>query len=121
MAMTAHDHTRRANGSRPGSYPPGSKRPREAPRPERLSSSASSTIQLCPATFVELTGDQERQAIEALAELLVPLLTDPRHRSGDHVTDTVTTAAVMTVDVAPIGHTGDNATGIASGTVDGEP
>ena len=36
-------------------------------------------IHLCPATFVDLSADQERHAIEALAELLVPLLTDP-HR-----------------------------------------
>jgi hypothetical protein len=31
---------------------------------------------LCPATFVELSADQERCAIGALAELLVPLLGD---------------------------------------------
>jgi len=36
-------------------------------------------IHLCPATFVDLSADQERHAVEALAELLVPLLTDP-HR-----------------------------------------
>jgi len=121
MAMTAPDHTPRANGTRPGSHPPGSKRPKEAPRPERLSSSPeSSTIHLCPATFVELTGDQERHAIEALAELLVPLLTSPRRgladRSGNDVAD-----PVMTVDVTAIGHTGDDATGVTRETVDGEP
>jgi len=121
MTMTAPDGARRANGTGPGSYPPGSKRPKEAPRPERLSSSPeSSTIRLCPATFVELTGDQERQAIETLAELLVPLLTDPCHRSGDHVANAVADH-VMTVDVAPIGHTGDDATGVTRETVDGEP
>jgi len=107
MTMTAPDRTRRANGTGPGSYPPGSKRPKEAPRPERLSSSPeSSTIHLCPATFVDLTGDQERHAIKALAELLVPLL--------------ISVAARSTL-VTAIGHTGDNATGVTPGTVDGEP
>jgi hypothetical protein len=33
---------------------------------------------LCPTTFVEISADQERHAIEALAELLVPFLTGPR-------------------------------------------
>jgi hypothetical protein len=36
-------------------------------------------IHLCPTTFVDLSADQLQHAIEALAELLVPLLTDP-HR-----------------------------------------
>ncbi|MGA2306762.1 MAG: hypothetical protein ABSH29_21620 [Acidimicrobiales bacterium] len=40
-------------------------------------SPSSSTIVLCPATLVELTAEQEQQAVGALAELLVPLLTDP--------------------------------------------
>ncbi|MDA8280759.1 MAG: hypothetical protein M0Z63_10130 [Actinomycetota bacterium] len=100
--MTAPDRTRRAAGSRPGSYP-GSRHPKEAPRPERPSSSSSperSAIHLCPATFVELSGDQERHAIEALAELLVPLLTSPLREPADPVAD-----PVMAVDVAPIGDT----------------
>jgi len=42
-----------------------------------VSVTGSPTIVLCPATFVELTADQERCAIGALAELLVPLLGDP--------------------------------------------
>jgi hypothetical protein len=71
-----------------------------------LSSSESSTIHLCPATFVDLTGDQERHAIEALAELLVPLL--------------ISNAARSTL-VTAIGHTGDNATGSTSETDDGQP
>jgi hypothetical protein len=37
----------------------------------------SPTIVLCPATFVELTAEQERCAVGALAELLVPLLGEP--------------------------------------------
>jgi len=107
MAMTAPDGARRANGTGPGSYPPGSKRPKEARRPERPSSSPESTaIHLCPATFVDLTDDQERQAIEALAELMVPLL--------------ISNAARSTLATA-IGHTGDSATYATFGTVDGEP
>jgi len=104
--MTAPDGTRRAGGTRPGSYPPGSKRPREAPRPVRSSSPESSTIHLCPATFVDLSGDQERQAIEALAELLVPLLISDAARS---------------TPVTAIGHTGDNVTGVTPKTVDRKP
>ena len=42
-----------------------------------VSAAGSPTIVLCPATFVELTANQERCAIGALAELLVPLLGDP--------------------------------------------
>ncbi|MHB1505017.1 MAG: hypothetical protein ACYCYD_13840 [Acidimicrobiales bacterium] len=102
--MTPPDGTRRDRGSRPGSYPSGSKRPRQAPRPVRPSSPESSTICLCPATFVELTGDQQRQAIEALAELLVPLLTTPVRRPSDPVGDPGADP-VMAVDVAPIGDT----------------
>ena len=45
-------------------------------------------------------------AIEALAELLVPLLIS---KAGRSTLDTV------------IGHTGDNATGLASKSLDGEP
>jgi len=106
MAMTAHDHPLRDRGSRPGSYPPGSKRPREAPRPERLSSPDSIAIHLCPATYVDLSGDQERQAIAALAELLVPLLISDAARS---------------TPVTAIGHTGDNAACVTPETVDGKP
>ena len=53
-------------------------------RPERLgdagrserrtSTSQSAGISLCPVTFVALSPSQERRAVEALAELLVPLL-----------------------------------------------
>jgi hypothetical protein len=54
-------------------------RPREAPRPEHPSPPSSSStggnaVRLSPATFVDLSADQERHAIEALAELLVPFL-----------------------------------------------
>jgi hypothetical protein len=56
----------------------------------------SPAIALCPATFVELSADQERRAIGALAELLVPLLGDPSGTSPDPVGIT---------DVAPLGDT----------------
>jgi hypothetical protein len=41
------------------------------------------SIRLCPATFVEISADQERHAIDALAELLVPLLARPLRESAD--------------------------------------
>jgi hypothetical protein len=85
----------RSRSSRPR---PGSTRPKEARRPERPASpvTGSTAIVLCPATFVELTADQERRAIGALAELLVPLLGDAPHAVDD--------AAVAT-HVATIGDT----------------
>jgi hypothetical protein len=44
-------------------------------RPERGTSTTNSAgIALCPVTFVALSPGQERRAVEALAELLVPLL-----------------------------------------------
>jgi hypothetical protein len=48
-----------------------------------VASSEGVTIALRPATFVELTADQERCAIGALAELLVPLLTEPQRGIPD--------------------------------------
>jgi hypothetical protein len=80
--MTAQDHPRRSTGPRSGSRRPGSTRPREAPRP-KLPSARSTGIRLCPATFVDLMPDQERNAIEALAELMVPLVTGQLRRSAD--------------------------------------
>jgi hypothetical protein len=49
---------------------------------------------VCPATFVELTADQERCAVGALAELLVPLLTEPTRA----IPDPAGVAPVATVD-----------------------
>lgn len=47
----------------------------DAGRPERRTSTTNrASISLCPVTFVALSPDQERRAVEALAELLVPLL-----------------------------------------------
>jgi len=47
----------------------------DAGRSERRASTTKSAgISLCPVTFVALSPDQERRAVEALAELLVPLL-----------------------------------------------
>lgn len=53
-------------------------------------------IHLSAPSFVELAADQERQAVEALAELLVALLNAPIHRATDHQASD---------DVAPIGDT----------------
>jgi len=46
----------------------------DAGRPERRTSTTSAGFSLCPATFVDLSPEQERRAVEALAELLVPWL-----------------------------------------------
>lgn len=81
-AMTAQDDPRRSTGPRSGLRRPGSTRPREPPRPKRPSMGATS-IRLCPATFVDLSPDQERHAIEALAELLVPLPARPLRESAE--------------------------------------
>jgi hypothetical protein len=92
------DRPRRSAGPRPNR--PGPIRPREAPRPERQSSSPSSTggsdIHLRPATFVDLSADQERHAIKALAELLVPLLTDPHRILAEPGSDPSTEPIVQT-------------------------
>jgi hypothetical protein len=80
--MTAQDRPQRPAGPRSGSRRSGSIRPREAPRPKRPLT-GSTSIQLCPATFVDLTPDEERHAIEALAELLVPLVIGPLRESAD--------------------------------------
>src|ERR1035437_4658122 len=79
MALNPRDRPSGPAGARPGVRREGSTRPREASRPERRSSTTDRTgISLCPTTFVEISADQERHAIEALAELLVPFLTGPR-------------------------------------------
>jgi len=80
--MTAQDHLRRSSNPRSGSCRPGSTRPREAPRPKRPSTGPTS-IRLCPAAFIDLSPDQERHAIEARAELMVPLLARPLRGSAD--------------------------------------
>jgi hypothetical protein len=56
----------------------------------------SPAVVLCPATFVELSAEQERCAIGALAELLVPLLGDQAQGVSDPAGIT---------DVAPVGDT----------------
>jgi hypothetical protein len=59
-------------------------------------SADTTDIHLCPATFVDLSADQERQAIEALAGLLVPFLTDPHRPLGNHGSDPITEAIGQT-------------------------
>ena len=56
----------------------------------------SPAVVLCPATFVELSAEQERCAIGALAELLVPLPVDQAQGVSDPAGIT---------DVAPVGDT----------------
>ena len=72
--MTERDRRGRGNRTRPGATPGGSTRPREAPRPDRSTRSDGTTVTLSAPSFVTLSADEERQAVEALAELLVPLL-----------------------------------------------
>jgi hypothetical protein len=43
----------------------------------------SMSIRLRRVTFVDLSPDREHQAIEALAELMVPLVTGPLRGSAD--------------------------------------
>jgi len=99
--MTPPDRPRRSARARPGTS-----RPKQALRPEHPSYSSSSAgspdIHLSPATFVDLSADQERHAIEALAELLVPLLTDPHRAPAEPGSDLLTEPTVPTV-VASIG------------------
>ncbi len=100
MAVTPRDRPRRPAGARPGTT-----RPKQAPRPERpleSSSECSTDIHLYPATFVDLSADQERRAIEALAELLVPFLTDPHRPLAKSSGDPITEPTVAT-RVAPFG------------------
>ena len=107
MTMTPPDHPRRSARARPGSSRPGTSRPKEAPRPDHPSSSSSSSpstsadttdIHLCPATFVDLSADQERQAIEALVELLVPFLTDPHRQLANPNTEPIVATVVAIGD-----------------------
>jgi hypothetical protein len=72
--VTERDRPRRGNRTRPNATPGGSTRPREAPRPDRSTRSDGATVTLSAPSFVTLSADEERRAIEALAELLVPLL-----------------------------------------------
>jgi len=85
------DRDRRAPGgrTRPLATARGSSRPRQAPRPDRHIQAGASSVTVSAPTFVDLSADEERRAVEALAELLVPLLfqTGP---SGSDSAPTVT-------------------------------
>ena len=108
MTMTPPDRPRRSVRVRPGSSRPGASRPKQAPRPDHPSSSSLSSpsplsagttdIHLSPATFVDLSADQERHAIEALAELLVPLLTDPHRTLANPNTEPIVATVVAIGD-----------------------
>lgn len=69
------ERDRRGPGGRTGRHttPGGSTRPREAPRPGRPTRSDGATVTVSAPGFVALSADQERRAVEALAELLVPM------------------------------------------------
>jgi hypothetical protein len=73
--VAERDRRRPGGRTRPNARPRDSTRPREAPRPSRSTQSDGATVTLLAPTFVTLSADEERQAVEALAELLVPLLT----------------------------------------------
>jgi len=72
--VTERDRPRRASRSRPKATPGGSTRPREAPRPDRSTRSDGASVTLSAPSFVALSVDEERQAIETLAELLAPVV-----------------------------------------------
>ncbi len=72
--MDEGDRRGREDRSRPDVTRGGSTRPREAPRPDRPNRSDGASVTLSAPSFVPLSADDERRAIESLAELLVPLL-----------------------------------------------
>ena len=72
--MAERDRRGREDSSRPDVTRGGSTRPREAPRPDRPTRSDSGSVTLSAPSFVPISADDERRAIESLAELLVPLL-----------------------------------------------
>jgi len=81
--VAERDRRRPGGRTRPNASPRDSTRPREAPRPSRSTRSDDATVTLLAPTFVTLSADKERQAVEGLAELLVPLLTgSPRVPAG---------------------------------------
>jgi len=95
--------------TRPGTYPKDATRPKQAPRPERPAPGPDGpdmrgvhTVVLRPALFVDLSTEQEQVATMALAELLVPLLTDPG-RSAPGPSVPVSGVAIQVADVvAPV-------------------
>jgi len=94
--VTAGRPPRRRADRRPPNTAPGSRRPREARRPERPAASTprgTGAIGLLRPTVVELTPEHEHQAIGALAELLVPVL---QELLGSDI------SGGMPVDVAPV-------------------
>ena len=81
--VAERDRRRPGGRTRPNTSPRDLTRPREGPRPSRSTRSDDATVTLLAPTFVTLSADKERQAVEALAELLVPLLTEsPRLSAG---------------------------------------
>ena len=72
--MAERDGRGREDRSRPDVTRGGSTRPREALRPDRPTRSDGASVTLSAPNFVPLSVDEERRAIESLAELLVPLL-----------------------------------------------
>lgn len=81
--MTERDRPRRGSRTLPNATPGGSTRPREAPRPDRSTPSGRTEVVLSAPSFVALSAEEERQAVGALAELLVPVVV----RTGVQPTD----------------------------------
>jgi hypothetical protein len=89
--VAERDRRRPGGRTRPNARTRDSTRPREAPRRSRSIRSDGATVNLSAPTFVTLSADEERQAVEALAELLVPLLTgSPRLSAGLDVPSDIT-------------------------------
>jgi hypothetical protein len=72
--MAKRDRRESGSRTRPSAAARGSSRPRQAPRPVRSLQAGASFVTVSAPSFVDLSADEERRAVEALAELLVPLL-----------------------------------------------
>ena len=88
--MAERDRRGREDHSRPDVTRGGSTRPREAPRPDRPYRSDGASVTLSAPRFVPLSADDERRAIELLAELLAPLLVRTGTETVDPEVPTVT-------------------------------
>ena len=77
---------------RPKTAPRGSTRPREAPRPVRRFRSGGAAIRVSAPSFVDLSADDEGRAVEALADLLVPVLVQAIPQQADSPARTDVTA-----------------------------
>lgn len=87
--MTERDQAWGDGQSRPkmNPHPHASTRPREAPRPDRLSRSSGPAIRLAAPSVVKIPSGEERRAVGAVGELLVPVVFQPsrQYRQSKHL------------------------------------